>query len=217
MVTVSLRKGQGRAFPAAGPACLKTELGTGGQGADFTIRAGGSLGRVLNFPKVHCHHLQLAMISDLQDTHEDLITNSPCLFWGLGKNQHLRNGSKVSRYTLCLYDVFLSVGLIMFYDPLGFVFLYSSAPVFNLHYHVACYVSLYISVRRHIFIAITIMKVGENAFQCLSRWANVRTSYRTSQASPAASPRDILHHRVQSSLQTGSFLMCGAAVDTGPP
>ena len=56
------------------------------------------------------------------------------------------------------------------------------------------------------------MKVGENAFQCLSRWANVRTSYRTSQASPAASPHDILHHRVQSSLQTGSLLMCGAAV-----
>ena len=82
MVTVSLRKGQGRAFPAAGPACLKTELGTGGQGADFTIRAGGSLGRVLNFPKVHCHHLQLAIISDLQDTHEDLITKLPLLILG---------------------------------------------------------------------------------------------------------------------------------------
>lgn len=69
----SLREGQGRAFQAAGPACLKTEQATWGQGADLTIRAVGPWEGPLTSLRLFVIICKLGIVSNLQDTQEDLI------------------------------------------------------------------------------------------------------------------------------------------------
>lgn len=57
----------------------------------------------------------------------------------------------------------------------------------------------------------------ENAFGCVSCYANVRNSYHTLQGPHAASIYNILHHRMKSSLQTEASPVGWGSMDVRLP